>query len=68
MKIPSKRILHDDSGQPVETRMDYEEFRRVEQAVETKTPYELMLSFAGTVDFGGEDGMEYQRRLRAEWD
>ena len=70
MKIPSKRILHDENGQPVETRMNYEEFCRFEKAMEASEvlgAYERMMSAFGTVKWG-EDPVAYQRRLRDEWD
>ena len=71
MTVLSKRVVADETGHPTTVQMDYAEFARFEESVkgsETKSAYERMMSFAGTVDFGGEDGLEYQRRLRAEWD
>ena len=70
MKIVSKRILSDESGRPVAVQMDYEEFLRLERAVEGIEPEDAhtqMMSVFGTVDWG-EDGLEYQSRLRGEWD
>lgn len=71
MKILSKRIVADRTGRPAVVQVDYDEFLRLSKeakVIEPQNAYERMLELAGTVDFGGEDGLEYQRRLRAEWD
>ncbi len=70
MKIVSKRILSDENGRPIAVQMDYDEFVRFEKAVESVEPrdaYERMMSAVGTVKWD-EDPVEYQRRLRDEWD
>ena len=70
MKILPRRIVCDENGRPVEARMDYEEFVRLERAeegVERRDNSAELMAFAGKVKWD-EDPVEYQRRLRDEWD
>ncbi|GEM_PF-2905615 len=70
MKVLSKRILSDENGRPVAVQRDHDEFLRFEKAVEKvemESAYQRMMSFVGKVKWD-EEPVEYQRRLRDEWD
>lgn len=66
----SKHILTDESGRPVAVQIEYEEWLRIENIlnkVDSETARDRIMGLAGTVKWD-EDPVEYQRRLRDEWD
>lgn len=65
-----KRILTDENQQPVEVVIDYQDWLEIERLLEIQQPkpHRVDLSqFAGTIRIT-EDPVEYQRRIRDEWD
>ena len=77
MRIQTAKIVADESGRPVSVNMDYDEFLKVKAEVEGADArpdeatalenYRRMMACEGTVRWD-EDPVEYQRRLRDEWD
>jgi len=72
-----KKIVRSEDGTPVAVQIAYDDWKRVEEKLRTlspdsaeenkKTAFENALDASrGTWTAG--DGLEYQRRLRAEWD
>ena len=72
-----KKIVRSEDGTPVGVQIEYDDWKRVEEKLRTlsldsaeenkKTAFENALDASrGTWTAG--DGLEYQRRLRAEWD
>lgn len=71
-----KKIVRAEDGTPVAVQIDYDDWKRVEEKLRTlpdsaegseETEFERALNVSrGTWTAG--DGLEYQRRLRAEWD
>ena len=72
-----KKIVRAEDGTPVAVQIEYDDWKRVEEKLrtlspdsaeeDTKTAFENALDASrGTWTAG--DGLEYQRRLRAEWD
>ena len=77
MRILTAEIIADESGHPLKVQMDYDEFLRVRAEIEgapappdeatgLENSAELM-AFAGRIKWD-EDPVDYQRRLRDEWD
>ena len=51
-------------------QIDLRDWKDIELILEKAEPADnsaALMAFAGTIDWG-EDGLEYQKRLRAEWD
>lgn len=70
MKILSKRVVADGLDRPSAVQVDYADFLRFAPeiaAAESRDNSAELMAFAGTVKWG-EDGLEYQKRLRAEWE
>lgn len=74
-----KRIVTNEDGQPVAVQVDYSDWLEIERQLEesSSTPKsaadmtdEEFKAFAEEVSghWTGGDGLEYQRRIRAEWD
>jgi hypothetical protein len=72
-----KKILRAEDGTPVAVQIGYDDWKRIEEKLQTlppdsaedndETAFERVLNASqGTWTAG--DGLEYQRRLRAEWD
>lgn len=64
-----KRIVTDEANRPVEVLINYEDWRRVEEALKftelRDAPVDLS-AHAGNLRWG-EDAVAYQRRVREEW-
>jgi hypothetical protein len=74
-----KRIVTNEDGQPVAVQVDYTDWLEIERQLEesSSTPKsaadmtdEEFMAFAEEVSdhWKGGDGLEYQRRIRTEWD
>jgi hypothetical protein len=65
-----KEILYDENHRPIAVRIDYGDWRKIEQVLarsEQAPPKQSDLSqFFGTLEWP-EDPLEYQNRLRDEW-
>lgn len=72
-----KKIVRAEDGTPVAVQIEYDDWKRIEKKLLTLSPnseedseetaFENALNASrGTWTAG--DGLEYQRRLRAEWD
>lgn len=73
-----KRIVTDEDGQPVAVQVDYADWLEIERQLE-ESPSEEAQETEGKPSleelskeirsyWKGGDGLEYQRRIRAEWD
>ena len=75
-----KKIVTDEDHRPVAVQIDYDDWLRIERALDLETPDAEQASDtpAEREDLGalldaskgiweGGDGLEYQRRIRAEW-
>ncbi len=64
-----KRVIVDEANRPVAVQIDYEDWQKIEQALNasgaTKPPTDLARHI-GRLDWP-VDGLEYQRRVRSEW-
>lgn len=64
------RILTDANQQPVAVQIDYGDWLEIQEllglAANSTAPVDLN-RFAGTMQWS-EDALEFQRRVRAEWD
>lgn len=68
MKV-RKRILTDETNRPVAVQIEYEDWCRIEQALDLdreKSETADWQRFIGTLDWG-EDAVAYQRRVREAW-
>jgi hypothetical protein len=74
-----KRLVTDEDGKPVAVQVDYADGLEIERQLEKASPtpksaadmtdeefQELAEEVSG--HWQGGDGLEYQRRIRAEWD
>jgi hypothetical protein len=65
-----KKIVTDENHQPVEVLISYEDWLEIERLLGLQKTEERRVDlsrFAGTIRIT-EDPLEYQRRIRAEWD
>ena len=76
-----KKIVTDEDHRPVAVQIDYDDWLRIERALDLETPDTEEMSDTSAErdsDLGallnaskgiweGGDGLEYQRRIRAEW-
>jgi hypothetical protein len=70
-----KKIVTDENHQPVAVQIDYDDWLRIARVLdlETKPPAKkeqsslVELADAAAPYWQGGDGLEYQRRIRAEW-
>jgi hypothetical protein len=70
MRAIKKRVVVDEANQPVAVQIDYADWLEMERelALKKEEPPVVDLSpFVGTVVWP-EDAVEYQRRIRDEWD
>lgn len=69
MRTIRKRIVTDENSRPVAVQIDYEDWLEIERLLglqsEKKKPTDLS-RYRGI--WKGVDGLEYQRRIREEWD
>ncbi|MBW4442662.1 MAG: hypothetical protein KME10_15785 [Plectolyngbya sp. WJT66-NPBG17] len=65
-----KKIVTDELMCPVAVLIDYEDWEKVEQILENyQTEKSTDLNrFAGVLRRDGEDPLEFQQRIRSEWD
>ena len=67
-----KKIVHDENDQPVEVLISYEDWLEIERvlAMQKPEPRRVDLSrFAGKLRMElTEDPVDYQRRIRDEWE
>ena len=65
-----KKTVLDEENHVVAVQIDYQDWLEIERqlGITSETPRHVDLSrFAGTIRIT-EDPLEYQRRIRAEWD
>ena len=70
MIVVRKKFVKDENDQIIAVQIDYEDWLEIERLLDIRPaePRRVDLSrFAGTIKIG-EDPLEYQRRIRAEWD
>jgi hypothetical protein len=64
-----KKIVTDESMRPIAVLIDYKDWEKIEQILENYQPQTSDLSrFAGVLRRDGEDPLEFQHRIRNEWD
>ncbi len=65
-----KKIVTDESMRPIAVLIDYEDWEKIEQILEHyQAEKSIDLNrFAGVLRRDGEDPLEFQRRIRSEWD
>jgi hypothetical protein len=64
-----KKIVTDESMRPIAVLIDYEDWEKIEQILENYQPPTIDINqFTGTLKREGEDPLEFQRRIRSEWD
>lgn len=76
MRQIEKKIVTDEAGQPVAVQIDYADWLTIERQLDIDSPDESTkkepsleeLAEAVRPHWKGGDGLEYQRRIRAEWD
>jgi hypothetical protein len=63
-----KKIVTDESMQPVAVLIDYEDWQKIEQILEAyQSQSEFNLNqYAGVIQLT-EDPLQYQQRIRNEW-
>lgn len=65
-----KKIVHDENDQPVEVLISYQDWLEIERLLALKDEeqrYTDLSEFEGVLTLT-EDPLEFQRRIRAEWD
>ncbi len=71
MRTISKKIVTDEANQPVAVQIDYADWLEIEkllnQASEPRKVTDLA-EFRGVLKKLAEDPLEFQRRIRSEWD
>ena len=77
MRAIHKKIVMDEAQNPVAVQIDYEDWLEIErllegqikkeQAKEQQDDFDELLDKVGELWQGG-DGLEYQRKIREEWD
>lgn len=64
-----KKIVVDENNKPVEVIISYAEWEKIERIIGKgykSTTAEMLSEFAGTLSLK-EDPLEYQKRIRNEW-
>jgi len=65
-----KKIVTDEDHKPVEVVIDYNDWLEIEKPLNLQPEKKLLTDlsrFEGVITMT-EDALEYQRRIRAEWD
>jgi hypothetical protein len=65
-----KKIVTDEDHNPVEVVISYDDWLEIERLLNIQKPEQRRVDlsrFAGTITLT-EDPLEFQRRIRAEWD
>ncbi len=66
-----KKIVTDESMRPVAVLIDYEDWEKIEQILKDYQNQDQAIGlsrFAGVLRRDGEDPLEFQHRIRSEWD
>jgi hypothetical protein len=71
----SKKIVTDEAGTPVAVQIDYEDWKEIEKVLQKQPSapadeddgFEQALAASRNTWTAG-DGLEYQRRIRSEWE
>ncbi len=70
MRTIRKKIVTDEDSRPVAVQIDYEDWLEIEQTLDARKSEddfeELLEKTSGS--WKGGDGLEYQIRIREEWD
>jgi len=69
LKAIHKKIVVDEANKPVEVIINYDEWQEIEQLIakELKVATKKQLkNYTGTVCLS-EDPLDYQKRMRSEW-
>ncbi|MGV0029148.1 hypothetical protein [Phormidesmis priestleyi] len=67
----NKKIITDELMRPVAVIIDYQDWQKIEKILEAHQANEPAVDinkFAGILRADGEDPLEYQHRIRSEWD
>jgi hypothetical protein len=68
MSAIRKEIVYDDQHRPIEVRIPYEDWLTIETQLRQVSEKKVDInSFRGKLHWP-EDGLEYQHRVRGEWD
>ncbi len=78
MRTISKKIVTDEKMRPIAVQIDYEDWLEIEQLLKMQRPeekpaedqqddFEALADKLGEAWQGG-DGLEYQTKIREEWD
>jgi hypothetical protein len=63
----NKKIVTDEAMRPVAVLIDYQDWQRIEEILQTYQQANIDLNrFAGTIDLT-QDPLEYQQQIRDEW-
>jgi predicted nucleic acid-binding protein len=63
----NKKIVTDEAMRPVAVLIDYQDWQRIEEILQTYQPANIDLNrFAGTINLT-QDPLEYQQQIRDEW-
>lgn len=65
-----KKFVTDETHQPVAVQIDYDDWLEIEKLLGLQTEKQLLTDlseFHGVITMT-EDALEFQRRIRAEWD
>jgi hypothetical protein len=65
MKI-KKKILTDENNEPVAVQIDYEDWLKFEKILEKSIEQEDISEFSGKINLK-EDPLEFQKKIRDEW-
>jgi hypothetical protein len=71
MRPFSKKIVTDESNRPVAVQIDYQDWLEIERILEDNpAPAKVtdLSRYHGILKDLAEDPLEFQRRIRAEWD
>lgn len=70
----SKKIVTDEEGTPVAVQIDYADWERIEEQLQSSSEEtESSSRFESTLDrtrglWTAEEGLTYQRKIRSEWE
>lgn len=70
MIVVRKKLVTNEDHQPVAVQIDYDDWLEIEKLLGLHTDKRLLTDlseFHGVITMT-EDALEYQRRIRAEWD
>ncbi len=62
-----KKIVTDEAMRPIAVQIDYEDWQKIEKLLESHPSQQVDINqFAGIIHLT-EDPLEYQQRIRNEW-